>query len=72
MEHRYARRALCRAVSLGMALLSAPTGALAKVTYAPSTRDVDVWTVEGTQYDSEDAANAAADAKRPGFGAVSI
>ena len=35
------------------------------MTYAAGTRDVPTWTVDGTSYDSEDAANAAADAKRP-------
>ena len=39
--------------------------AQASVTYAAGTRDVPTWTVDGTAYDSEDAANAAADAKRP-------
>ena len=39
--------------------------ASASVTYGASTRDVDVWTVDGAQYDTEAAANAAADAARP-------
>lgn len=35
------------------------------MTYATATRDVLTWTVNGTSYDSEEAANAAADALRP-------
>lgn len=64
MKYRHTRSALCCAVSLGM-LLGSPVGALAKVTYGPSTRRGDTWVVEGNEYGSEGEAEAAADAKRP-------
>lgn len=65
MKQSYFRGAAAAVLAATLALSATPSEALAQMTYAAGTRDVPTWTVDGTAYDSEDAANAAADAKRP-------
>lgn len=65
MKRSYFRGAAAALLAATLALSAVPSQALAQVTYSAATRDVPTWTVDGTSYDSEDAANAAADAKRP-------
>lgn len=65
MKRSYFRGAAAAVLAAMLALSATPSEALAQMTYAAGTRDVPIWTVDGTSYDSEDAANAAADAKRP-------
>ena len=65
MKRSYFRRAAAALLAATLALSAVPSQALAQVTYAAATRDVPTWTVDGTSYDSEEAANAAADALRP-------
>ena len=65
MKRSYFRGAAAAVLAAMLALSATPSEALAQMTYAAGTRDVPTWTVDGTAYDSEDAANAAADAKRP-------
>ena len=65
MKRSYFRGAATALLAATLALSTVPSQALAQLTYSAATRDVPTWTVDGTSYDSEDAANAAADAKRP-------
>ena len=65
MKRSYFRGVTAAFLAATLALSVTPSKALAQMTYAAGTRDVPTWTVDGTSYDSEDAANAAADAKRP-------
>lgn len=61
MKRSYFRGAAAAVLAATLALSATPSEALAQMTYAAATRDVPTWTVDGTAYDSEDAANA----KRP-------
>ena len=65
MKRSYFRGAATALLAATLALSTVPLQALAQLTYSAATRDVPTWTVNGTSYDSEDAANAAADALRP-------
>lgn len=65
MKRSYFRGAAAAVLAATLALSATPSEALAQMTYAAGTRDVPTWTVDGTAYDSEGAANAAANAKRP-------
>lgn len=65
MKRSYFRGAAAAVLAATLALSATPSEAFAQMTYAAGTRDVPTWTVDGTAYDSEDAAIAAADAKRP-------
>ena len=65
MKRSYFRGAATALLAATLALSTVPSQALAQLTYSAATQDVPTWTVDGTSYDSEDAANAAADALRP-------